>query len=176
LPNFRNFCNIRDVSTESEVQFADHVGQYFANLYSFPPLTGRVLGWLLICEPPEQTAAELAEALHASRSAVGGAINMLDTLRFVRRSRAAGERVDRVSLHPDAWERSFETPGEHDGLQDLADQGLAALGDDTPPSRRARLLEVLALNEFLRDRTPKLQAEWRAYRDALRASGELPEP
>jgi DNA-binding MarR family transcriptional regulator len=163
------------MSAESEVQFADQVGQYFAKLYSLPPLTGRVFGWLLICEPPEQTAAELAEALHASRSAISGAINMLDTFRYIRRARAAGERVDRISLHPDAWERSFETPGEHGVLQDLAHQGLTVLGDDAPPSRRARLLEVLALNEFLRDRTPKLQAEWRAYRDALRASGELPE-
>jgi hypothetical protein len=164
------------MSAESEVEFADQVGRYFAKLFAMPPLTGRVLGWLMVCDPPEQTAAELAEALHASRSAISGAINMLDTFRYVRRTRAAGERVDRISLHPDAWERSFETPGEHEALEDLANQGLTALGDDVAPSRRARLLEVLALNEFLRDRTPKLQAEWRAHRDALRASGELPEP
>ena len=31
------------------------------------PMAGRMWGWLLICEPPEQTAADLAEALQASR-------------------------------------------------------------------------------------------------------------
>jgi hypothetical protein len=47
---------------------------------------------------------------------------------------------------------------------------------DAPPARWARLLEAAAFYEFLLERMPALADEWRARRDALRASGELPDP
>lgn len=56
----------------------------------------------------------------------------------------------------------------------LARHGLQALGD-APPARRARLLEKAAFSDFLIERMPALGVEWRARRDALRASGELPD-
>ena len=43
------------------------------------PMAGRMWGWLLICEPPEQTAAEIAEALQASRGAISGTARILTT-------------------------------------------------------------------------------------------------
>ena len=61
-------------------------------------MVGRLIGYLAICEPREQSIAELAEALLASRSAIAGAINVLENLDLVRRSRTAGERMDRVRI------------------------------------------------------------------------------
>ena len=57
----------------------------------------------------------------------------------------------------------------------LAREGLEVLGD-APPARRARLMESVAFYEFLLERMPAVAAEWRARRDALRASGDLPDP
>ena len=59
-------------------------------------MAGRVLGYLLVCDPPEQTIAQLSEALLASRSAITGALDVLERIHAVRRARAAGERMDRV--------------------------------------------------------------------------------
>ena len=39
--------------------------------------SGRLLGYLAVCDPPEQTIGELAEALLASRSAIAGAVKVL---------------------------------------------------------------------------------------------------
>ena len=75
---------------------------------ALPPVTGRVCGWLLICDPPEQTAAEIAEALETSRSAVGSAIASLENQGQILRTRAAGERADRISFHPEAAVRGLE--------------------------------------------------------------------
>jgi DNA-binding transcriptional ArsR family regulator len=163
------------MATEAELGFADQVGRFFARQYGLPPVTGRVMGWLLICDPPEQTAAEIAEALQTSRSAVGGAIATLENQGMVRRTRAAGERADRVSFHPDAAVRSLESPVEYGAMLALARHGLEVLRD-APPARRARLLGTVAFYEFLLERMPALADEWRARRDALRASGELPDP
>jgi DNA-binding Lrp family transcriptional regulator len=163
------------MATESELAFVDQLGRFFARQYGLPPVTGRVSGWLLICDPPEQTAAEIAEALQTSRSAVGSAIASLENQGQILRTRAAGERADRVSFHPDAAVRSLESPVEYGAMLALARHGLEVLRD-APPARRARLLGAVAFYEFLLERMPALAEEWRARRDALLASGELPDP
>jgi predicted ArsR family transcriptional regulator len=163
------------MATDAELTFAEKLGRFFARQYGLPPVFGRVFAWLLICDPPEQTAAEIAEALQTSRSAVGSAIASLENQGLVQRTRAAGERADRVSFHPEAAVRGLEAPEEYGAMMTLAREGLEVLRD-TPPARRARLLEAVAFYEFLLERMPTIAAEWRVRRDALRASGELPDP
>lgn len=158
---------------DEEITFADHMGRHYARRYAFPPMVGRVLGYLLVCERPDQTIADLSEALLASRSAVTGALNVLERLDSVRRSRAAGERMDRVRVDfSSAQSRGFDV-SEYQELGDLAREGLEVL-KDAPPERRATLMEMEAFADWLVERTRTLQEEWEAHRDALRASGELP--
>ncbi len=87
------------MSTDAELTFADHVGRFYARQYSFPPMAGRLLGYLLVCDPPQQTIDELGDALLASRSAITGAVKLLEGYGVARRTRVAGERVDRVSVN-----------------------------------------------------------------------------
>jgi DNA-binding transcriptional regulator GbsR (MarR family) len=158
---------------DEEITFADHVGRFYARRYAFPPMVGRVLGFLLVCEPPEQSIAELSEALLASRSAITGALEVLERLHTIRRSRAAGERMDRVRLDfSSAQARGFDIT-EYQELGDLAREGLEVLGD-APAERKADALEMAAFADFLVEQTRRMQNEWETHRDALRARGELP--
>src|ERR1700759_1873706 len=84
--------------TDSQITFADHMGRFCARRSAFPPMVGRLLGYLAVCDPPEQSIGELADALLASRSAIAGAVKVLEATPAVRRSRAAGERMDRVRI------------------------------------------------------------------------------
>ena len=84
--------------TDAEITFADHMGRFYARRYGIPPMVGRLLGYLAVCDPREQSIGELAEALLASRSAIAGAVKTLESLGLIRRSRAAGERMDRVRI------------------------------------------------------------------------------
>jgi DNA-binding transcriptional regulator GbsR (MarR family) len=159
---------------DEEITFADHVGRFYARRYAFPPMVGRVLGYLLVCDPPAQSIAELSEALLASRSAITGALDVLERLHTIQRSRAAGERMDRVRLDFSSAEaRGFDIT-EYQELGDLAREGLEVL-KDAPPERKAPALEMAAFADFLVDQTRRMQHEWEAHRDALRARGELPE-
>jgi hypothetical protein len=45
---------------------------------------------------------------------------------------------------------------------------------DASPERRAVLLEWAAFADFLAERLPLLEEEWKVHRAALRAAGELP--
>jgi hypothetical protein len=158
--------------TDAELVFIDEVGRHYQRHYAVPPMVGRVVGYLLVCEPSDQTAAEIAEALQASRSGVGTAVSMLETWGGIRRTRVLGERADRVGFSPVATQ-ALESPAEYGALAALARHGLEVL-KDAPPERRARLLELAAFAEFLLERLPALADEWRARRQAMRESGELP--
>jgi DNA-binding transcriptional regulator GbsR (MarR family) len=158
---------------DEQITYADHLGRFYARRYGYPPMVGRVLGYLLVCEPRGQTIAELSEALLASRSAITGALSVLERTDAVRRSRAAGERMDRVRIDmSSAQARGFDI-SEYQELGDLAREGLEVLSD-APPERRAELLELAAFAEFLVESTQALAQEWETRREALRASGELP--
>ena len=67
-------------------------------------MTGRVLLWLLVCEPAEQTAAQLAEALQASTGTISTGTRMLERMRLAERSHVRGERADRPRIRPGAWD------------------------------------------------------------------------
>ena len=158
--------------TDAELTFADHMGRFYARRFSFPPMVGRLLGYLAVCDPPNPTIGELAEALLASRSAIAGAVKTLETIHAAQRSRVAGERMDRVRITP---QQSMQMDvSEYEELRELAREGLEVLRD-APPERRAALLEMSAFADFLVEQMPRLSQEWETRRRALVASGDLPE-
>lgn len=160
--------------TDDELTFADHMGRFYVRRFAFPPMVGRLVGYLAVCEPRDQSIGELAEALLASRSAIAGAVKVLESVHTIRRTRAAGERVDRVRLVMSSPAALGFDVSEYEEYSELAREGLKILGD-APLERRAVLMELAAFAEFLVARMPTLYDEWLAHRDALRASGELPE-
>ena len=159
---------------DAEITFADHMGRFYARRYAYPPMVGRLVGYLAVCDPPEQSIGELAEALLASRSAIAGAVKTLEATHAIRRTRAAGERMDRVRLDlSSAQARGFDLT-EYQELGDLAREGLEVLAD-APVERRALLLGIAAFADFLCEQLPVLQEQWEAHLDALREAGELPD-
>jgi MarR family len=167
-------CRVVGVPTDEEITFADHTGRLYARRYGFAPMVGRLLGYLAVCDPPDQSITELAEALLASRSAIAGAVNTLETLRLIQRSRAAGERMDRVRIDMSSPQATGFDMSEYQEQGELAREGLRMLAD-APPERRAILLEWAAFADFLVERLPGLEQEWKERREALRGTGDLPE-
>jgi hypothetical protein len=161
------------VPTDAEITFADHMGRFYARRYAFAPMVGRLLGYLAVCDPPEQSIAELAEALLASRSAIAGAVKGLETLHAVTRSRSAGERVDRIRIDMSSPESMGMDASEYEELGQLAREGLQVLRG-TPVERQAILLELSAFADFLVEQIARFEKEWKERRASLVASGELP--
>jgi len=90
----------RRVPRDEELIFADHAGRFYAREHGLPPMAGRLLGYLMICDPPHQTIDQLAEALMASRSAITGAVKLLEAYGMVVRSRRAGGLRTILALRP----------------------------------------------------------------------------
>jgi len=154
---------------DSVLVFSDHVGRFYADRYGFPPVSGRLIGYLYVCEPAEQSINEIADALLTSRSAINNGVKMLETQKLIRRLRPAGTRADLISLNPLGWENLGFDPTEYRHMASLAREGLALLGKASPERRQA--LEVVAsLNEFLAERLPKLYEEWNEHHQKSRAA------
>ena len=158
--------------TDAELTFADHAGRFYARRYGFPPMVGRLLGYLTVCDPSNPSIAELADALLASRSAIAGAVKNLETMRLVLRTRAAGERMDRVQIDINSPNATGLDPKEYVEVGELAAEGLEMLAD-APAERRAVLSEMLAFSEFLVEQIPLLGQRWEERRAELVAAGEL---
>jgi hypothetical protein len=159
--------------TDGEITFADHVGRFYARRYGMAPMVGRLIGYLAVCDPKEQSIGELADALLASRSAIAGAVTALENLGLIQRSRAAGERMDRIRIDMSTPQSLGFDMTEYEEQAALGEEGMALLGD-SPIERKAVLLEWRAFANFLCDRLPVMEKEWYEHREALRAAGELP--
>jgi DNA-binding transcriptional regulator GbsR (MarR family) len=143
-------------------RFVDATGDWVSRSYGMPRMTGRVFAWLLVCDPREQTAAQLAEALNASQGSISGATGMLVRSGLVDRLHVRSERADRFRLRPEVWDEQIRDPGA-DEARKLVAQGLDALANE-PASRRARLEEMDALYAWYQARMPALLDEWHEYK------------
>ena len=78
---------------EERASYAEDFGLLFEG-FGLPRMVGRVLGVLLISDPPELSAEELAEALQASRGSISSATRSLIGMGLVQRRTKRGERRD----------------------------------------------------------------------------------
>ena len=139
--------------TEGESAFVEEMGQVLAS-YGMTPMAGRMWGWLLICEPPEQTAAEIADALQASRGAISGTARILATAGMIKRSTRRGDRREYFSAPPETFDSFLEGAGRiYRRFREMAERGLEAIAD-RPVSSRARLQELRDVFAFVEQEVP----------------------
>jgi DNA-binding transcriptional regulator GbsR (MarR family) len=139
--------------TDGESAFVEEMGRTLAG-YGMTPMAGRMWGWLLICEPPEQTAAEIADALQASRGAISGTARILASAGMIRRSTRRGDRREYFSAPPETFDSFLANAGRiYRQFREMAERGLTAMAD-RPPESRARLQELRDVFAFVEQEVP----------------------
>lgn len=118
----------RRVDRALQLEWAERISAYLA-ADGMAPIAGRVLGWLMICDEPEQTPQAIAEALQVSRASLTTTFRILALMGLVVRRTRPGVRSAHYRVAPDAWEavvrRQIASLGAFRGL--LRD-GLALVG------------------------------------------------
>ncbi|HEV2980499.1 MAG TPA: MarR family transcriptional regulator [Solirubrobacteraceae bacterium] len=142
-------------------RFIEELGMQFELEAGAPRMVGRVLAWLLVCEPPEQSAAELAERLQASKGSISTSTRLLLRLGLIERVRLRGERFDRFIARPQAWDEYLWREDQFSAPRRVLRLGMDALADE-PPARRARLQELDSIYAWWQQRIGKLHAEYLA--------------
>ncbi|MCB9743863.1 MAG: MarR family transcriptional regulator [Alphaproteobacteria bacterium] len=149
----------RDEHHAAQLQFVEQVGLFFEG-YGLPPMAGRILGWLLICDPPQQSSRELAEVLDASKGSISTNTRMLLASGLVHRTTVAGRRGAFFEVGPNTWREMMEQElAAIRKMRALFDSGLRVLAD-APPERRARLEDMNFVYDFI-------ESEWSGLMDRV---------
>jgi DNA-binding transcriptional regulator GbsR (MarR family) len=136
-------------------QFVEDAGIIF-ELVGLPRMAGRILGWLLICEPPPQSPQELAEALQASKGSISTNTRLLVQYRLLERMSLPGERRTYYTLSEDIWSEMIRIHmQEITLLKELAESGLD-LVENEPTERQQQLIEMHGMYSFFEHEYPSL--------------------
>lgn len=141
-------------------EYVEEIGLFFANA-GLPRMPGRILGWLLVCEPAHQSADELAHALRASSGSVSMAMQMLVRAGAVERHTVPGSRRTYYRLRPGFWLHEAEEKAKQAAQwRKLADRGLSMLADEGA-DRSQRLKEMRDMYAFLEQEYARIDRRWR---------------
>ena len=133
-----------------------------------PRMAGRMWAYLAICDPPEQTAAEIAQRLHASRGSVSGMARLLEQVGLVRRMTRPRDRREYFSIPPGGVHRLMESSfGRLRLSREVAEAGLALIAD-RPAESQARLRDIRDLYAFF-------EREWPAILDRMHGTEQQTE-
>ena len=139
-----------NVKRERLLSWVERVAMFYAEQYGLPPITGRILGWLMICDPPEQSAGEIAEAIGASRASITTNMRLLSATELVQRRTRPGERTAYYRVDDDAWEkvvrRKFASLAS---FREITRDGMNLVGTDS--TRAARLRAAHEIYEWLEE-------------------------
>ena len=117
-------------------RYVEDFGLLWEQLGGQPRMAGRVLGTLMIANPPEVSSKELRESLGASKGAVSQATRVLEQLGFIRRISRRGERGDYFRITPRVWDEMMRRDLESNRIfLQMAERGLDLLGSDEPGAR-----------------------------------------
>ena len=165
-------ANHKPLTTEASLsmnnmhEYVESFGLYWEQA-GLPRMAGRILSWLLICDPPHQTMHELTEALQASKSSISTGTRMLIQMGIIERLSMPGQRRDHYRVVPDSWSHIMEEKAKKQftELRRLAERGIALL-DAASPARRQRLEEMRDYYVFMEREFPLILDHWRAHRSA----------
>ena len=131
------------VDADALTHWVERVATFFAERYGLPPITGRILGWLLACDPPEQSAADIACAIGASRASLTINLRILTAGGLVHRLTRAGGRTAYYRIDDDAWEKVIRQRVESMmAFGQIAEEGMELLGAAGPRANRIRAARI----------------------------------
>jgi DNA-binding transcriptional regulator GbsR (MarR family) len=138
-----------------EVHFIEDIGLFFEQL-GMPRMAGRILGVLLISDPPAQSIAEIGEKLQASKSSVSIMARLLAGNGIIERVPSPVPRRDYYRFKPGGWNIYIhQWLGLMAALHQITERGLGLL-TDKPTESRQRLQEAHDLFSFIEQKFPIL--------------------
>lgn len=127
------------------LEWVERVSMYLAR-DGVPPIAGRVLGWLMVCDPPDQSAGQISDAIGASRASLTSNLRLLTTMGFLSSRTRPGNRTTYYRMADDAWSivvrRQIETMAS---FLDLSRDGIDLAG----PGNGARVRQAHRTFEWM---------------------------
>jgi hypothetical protein len=120
-----------DADREQILNWVERVATFCSEAWGLAPITGRILGWLLICDPPEQSVGDIADSIGASRASMTSNMRLPTSIGLVRRQTRLGEQSSYYRIQDDAFEKVVRRRlAAFAAFGDIAEEGVKLGGDD----------------------------------------------
>lgn len=152
--------------TAEQTEFTERVGRWWETTVG-SRTAGRILGWLMICDPAHQSSQDLAEAVQASAGSVSTQTRQLEAFGLIEKVTFPGDRSTYYQLRPHVWEQMLWE--EHQRIRDMRD--IAIAGESVLPADRPdRVKGLRRTAEFLIEEWPGLMERLRTRSGKEKAS------
>ncbi len=142
-----------------EKHFIEDAGLLFEES-GHPRMAGRILGCLLISDPPYLSAPELADSLQASKGSLSTMTRLLMQSGLIERVAVPGDRRDYFRIKSGAWTQLVrQETNEFSALRQLTERGLGLLEGQNSEIKE-RLEEARDLFAYLEREYPNLIEKW----------------
>ncbi len=142
-----------------EKHFVEDVGLYFEQA-NHPRMAGRIIGALLIADPPHLSMTELCEILGASKGSLSTMTHLLLQMGLIERVAVPGGRRDYFQLKPGAWTQLVRQEAyEFTALRQLTERGLELMLDQDSEMKQ-RLEDAHGLFAYIEQEFPRLIEQW----------------
>jgi DNA-binding transcriptional regulator GbsR (MarR family) len=124
-----------------EIHFIEDIGLYFEQM-GLPRMAGRILGALLISDPPAQSITDLGVRLNASKSSISIMARLLVERGLIERVASPVPRRDYYRFKPGGWITYMKQwLGLMSGLHQITERGMKLMSDKPNPLKE-RLQEA----------------------------------
>ncbi|MEU4512345.1 transcriptional regulator [Nonomuraea wenchangensis] len=124
---------------DRQLRWVERVAAFCVEEWGLPPITGRILGWLMICDPAEQSAGQIAEVIQASRASLTSNMRFLTAIGLVKKVRRPGDRVSYYRIEDDAWQKVIQRKLDSlSAFGEIADEGLDIVGGEGHRTERIK--------------------------------------
>lgn len=147
-----------DAPTGGDVrQLIEEIGTLFEAM-GHTRMEGRVVGYLLVAEPPVQALGDIAAALEVTKGSVSTATRALERGGLLERIRYPGDRRDHFRIPPGLLDRLLDQSLEVAArFRQLLERALALTGGG---SRHAALQETHDFYVFLEGELRQMTSRW----------------
>jgi len=156
---------MNDEQQVKEKRFVEEVGIVFEDM-SLPRMAGRILGWLMLSNPPHQSIDELAEVLMASKGSISTMTRLLIQFNLIERFSLPGVRHDYFRIRPEGWRYLARQRGDQiKVMRQLCERALELLMGEARDNREW-LEEIRDMYAFFEREFPTLLERWEQERKA----------
>jgi DNA-binding transcriptional regulator GbsR (MarR family) len=148
------------ISTEAKIKAQVEKIGVVCDKDGFPPLAGRLLGFLMLAEPPHKTFDEIVEFLQASKSAVSNTLKFLEAQKMVDYITFPGDRKRYFRMSVENW---GQVVGQRldflVNMQEKVKEVLAIRSGDHPEFNEG-LHNIYLLYQTFIDELPRIIQKW----------------
>ena len=150
---------MNDKNQIKERHFTEEVGIFFEQT-GLPRMAGRILGWLMIADPPHQTTSDLVKVLLASKGSISTTTRLLIRIGLIERLSLPGHRRDYFRIKPGASRQMLkDSLDQTTAFRKIIERGLELTEYKTRVNRQW-LKEMHSTYAFFERELPALFERW----------------